>query len=456
MGDTSSVPPAVNRARGTTGSAKESGRILSPDDERMFSELVNLHAAGREAFEERYGRGTWLSMTGTVRDAANLLALQHAQDQRRLEEEERARAVAEPNRELQREQEFASFNRGAEAIKASGPGAVVGAAGLAVASERGANVHERADVAEATTQAGDMAATILMMGRGKGRAAAPPPRTGGAGRAGGTPSTESKSLSNKGTSPSERGVPRYPTVVDPDKQPPANENKMGRPANDNSLRSPANDTVPEIQRRPATRSVPVETVVPLKKTGTGGSSASGEDMRTRAARGGRREPPPPRRTPPGQPIPAAPPGSPPPLRPWEVAGRGHLPQGRGPGRGRLTFVGSGFEPEEIEAAQWARDQGLDVVLRNPTGMQSGGGTTDTLINSQLWDIYTPKPGTDMQGIMDGMRAKTKQVGRGSGGVLVNLSKSPISPAQVEQHINNERRKGNNPLGSLRKWTLIRR
>ena len=463
MGDTSSAPPAVNRARGTTGSANESGRILSVEDERMFAELVNLHAAGREAFEARYGRGTWLSMTGTVQDAARMLAMQRAQDDRFIREQERARGVLEVNRERQAAQEFASYNRGANAIKSSGPGgAVAGAAGLAVASERGADVHQLADVAEATTQAGDMAASLLAMGRGKRPAAAPPPRTGGASgaggtRAGGKPSTESKSISSNGTSPSERGLPRYPTVVDPNKQLPGNENKMGRPANDNSLRSPANDTVPGMQRRTVPRSVPVETVAPLKKTGTDASSPSGGETRTRAVRGGRRDPPPPRRTPPGQPIPAGPPGGPPPAeRPWQVAGRGHLPQGRGPGRGSLKTAGSGFEPEEIEAAQWASDQGLDVTLRNPKGMKSGGGTTDTLINSQLWDIYTPDPDTGMKGVTKGMREKATQVGRGSGGVLLNLNKSPFTPAQVEQHIQNEIRKGNNPLGSLKKWVLIKR
>ena len=177
-------------------------------------------------------------------------------------------------------------------------------------------------------------------------------------------------------------------------------------------------------------------------------------------RRGPEAPPPGRRPVPGQPITSGRPGTPETARHWESIGREHLPQGRGRGRGTLKLEGGtmdDFPQNEIESAEWARDQGLDVTLRKPIGSRSGGGTTDTTINSQLWDIYTPERTTSVEGIVAGMAAKAgkgSQVGRG--GVLVNLNESRFTPAQIQQHLHNQNRKGNNPLRSLRKWVLIKR
>ncbi len=139
------------------------------------------------------------------------------------------------------------------------------------------------------------------------------------------------------------------------------------------------------------------------------------------------------------------------------AGVENLPGNRRPGRGTLTLDGTRFTPEERASAEFLRDEGYTVVLREPESTtRAGGGTSDLKVNDQRWDIYSPQSGTGVQDIVNTMAGKARQVGRHSGGVLVNLRNTRLTPVDVERYIGNQQRRGNNPLRSLRNWVVIKR
>jgi hypothetical protein len=147
-----------------------------------------------------------------------VLTLHRVQEERRIQEMERVHGKIEIDRDRQAAREVSSFNRGAESFKTAGPvGAVAGAAGVYIAAERGADLHELATVADVMTKSGDMATALggnALRAGAAARPGTPPPAAGAA------------AVGNRGTSPRERGVPTHPIVIDPASQPVANDNAV--------------------------------------------------------------------------------------------------------------------------------------------------------------------------------------------------------------------------------------
>jgi hypothetical protein len=75
-------------------------------------------------------------------------------------------------------------------------------------------------------------------------------------------------------------------------------------------------------------------------------------------------------------------------------------------------------------AQLLYEQGNDVVLRQATG---AGRTSDLLVNGVAYDVYTPTTG-NVNAIVSAIAKKGSQVN--GGGVVLDLSSSPLTPSQV--------------------------
>jgi hypothetical protein len=100
-----------------------------------------------------------------------------------------------------------------------------------------------------------------------------------------------------------------------------------------------------------------------------------------------------------------------------------LPAGPGTG-GTLRVAGNGFSASKQRMAQLLYEQGNDVVLRQATG---AGRTSDLLLNGVAYDVYTPTSG-NVNAIVSAIAKKGSQVN--GGGVVLDLSSSPLTPAQV--------------------------
>src|SRR5262245_705255 len=109
---------SVKGARATVRPAPGPPRLLTPEEEKKIENFVALYA-DRQKFEQQYP-GLWLSSANRVRDAANLLALHHRQEEERVREAERRHGTIDVDRQKDAERELESYNRGVDAIKSSG------------------------------------------------------------------------------------------------------------------------------------------------------------------------------------------------------------------------------------------------------------------------------------------------------------------------------------------------
>ena len=97
--------------------------------------------------------------------------------------------------------------------------------------------------------------------------------------------------------------------------------------------------------------------------------------------------------------------------------------------------GRKFTPDERAAAEFMRDEGCRVVLREPQSMTRAGRWDDRSHrgNDQRWDVYSPTKTTGAEEIIDFMAGKASQVGRHSGGVVVNLRNTRLTPGRYRAH-----------------------
>lgn len=94
-------------------------------------------------------------------------------------------------------------------------------------------------------------------------------------------------------------------------------------------------------------------------------------------------------------------------------------------KGGLQIVGEGFSASERAVAQQLASQGRNVVLRQADS--AAGRTSDLLLDGIPYDVYTPTT-ENIDRIVSSIASKGSQV-RG-GGVVLDLSKSPLTPSDV--------------------------
>jgi hypothetical protein len=93
--------------------------------------------------------------------------------------------------------------------------------------------------------------------------------------------------------------------------------------------------------------------------------------------------------------------------------------------GVLRIVGGGFSTSERYAAETLAGQGRNVVLRDADS--AAGRTSDLLVNNIAYDGCTPITG-NLDRIVSSIASKGSQVR--AGGVVLDLSKSSLTPEQV--------------------------
>jgi len=94
-------------------------------------------------------------------------------------------------------------------------------------------------------------------------------------------------------------------------------------------------------------------------------------------------------------------------------------------KGSIQLIGGGFSESERFAAETLAGRGRSVVLREANS--AGARTSDLLVDGIPYDVYTPTTG-NLDRIVSSIASKGSQV-RG-GGVVLDLSKSPLSPEDL--------------------------
>jgi hypothetical protein len=94
--------------------------------------------------------------------------------------------------------------------------------------------------------------------------------------------------------------------------------------------------------------------------------------------------------------------------------------------GRLTIEPGGkFSQSEINAANYMKGLGNDVILRSPQGTRAEGKTSDLLVNGVNYDVYTPESASPDR-IISSMAKKNSQ----TTGIVLDLSKTSVTVEQL--------------------------
>lgn len=92
----------------------------------------------------------------------------------------------------------------------------------------------------------------------------------------------------------------------------------------------------------------------------------------------------------------------------------------------LTILDGGvYSQSEINAANYMKSLGHNVVLRPPKGTRAAGGTSDLLINGINYDVYTPKT-NKVSSIVSATAKKNSQ----TVGVVIDLSQTSVKPPEL--------------------------
>ncbi|MCA2186575.1 RHS repeat-associated core domain-containing protein [Nonomuraea cavernae] len=125
----------------------------------------------------------------------------------------------------------------------------------------------------------------------------------------------------------------------------------------------------------------------------------------------------------------------------KLFGKGSEEVGKAAKRGNLTVTATNPSGSELAAAQYLKDEGYDVLLRDPTGTRAQGNTSDLLVNGVRWDVYTPT-GKTVKNILTNTAKKHSQVH--GGGVIVDLRGTGLSAADFDNALARVQ-------GMLRSW-----
>lgn len=94
--------------------------------------------------------------------------------------------------------------------------------------------------------------------------------------------------------------------------------------------------------------------------------------------------------------------------------------------GTLTIIKGGvYSQSEVNAANYMRNLGHNVILRPPNGTRAAGGTSDLLVNGVNYDVYTPIINNVNRIVSQTASKNTQTVG-----VVIDLSKTNVKPAQL--------------------------
>ncbi|MFE7088907.1 RHS repeat-associated core domain-containing protein, partial [Sphingobacterium spiritivorum] len=88
-------------------------------------------------------------------------------------------------------------------------------------------------------------------------------------------------------------------------------------------------------------------------------------------------------------------------------------------------AGGKFSQSEINAANYLKDQGYRVFLRNAVGTRAGGKTSDLVVNGVNYDVYTPVTNS-VNAIVSAVASKNSQ----TVGVIIDLSKTNVVGTQL--------------------------
>ena len=94
-------------------------------------------------------------------------------------------------------------------------------------------------------------------------------------------------------------------------------------------------------------------------------------------------------------------------------------------RGELKITAKNASISEVRAANYMRDKGFNVELRDPVGTRAGGGTSDLLVDGVAYDVYTPIS-TNPNRIVSAVAKKNTQ----ASGVVLDLTETTVTQSQL--------------------------
>ena len=102
----------------------------------------------------------------------------------------------------------------------------------------------------------------------------------------------------------------------------------------------------------------------------------------------------------------------------------------------LTITAKNPSPSEIRAANFMKNKGYNVELRDPVGTRAGGQTSDLLVNGVPYDVYTPTT-KNASRIISAIAKKNSQ----TTGIVLDLSETTVTQRELGNILERVQRAG---------------
>jgi hypothetical protein len=116
--------------------------------------------------------------------------------------------------------------------------------------------------------------------------------------------------------------------------------------------------------------------------------------------------------------------------------------------GSLNITAKNASVSEVRAANYMKNKGFNVKLRDPLGTRVGGGTSDLLVDGITYDVYTPLT-ANPNAIISAIAKKNTQ----ASGIVLDLSNTSVTQNQLGNILKRVQRAG---ATSIRDIQIIER
>jgi hypothetical protein len=94
-------------------------------------------------------------------------------------------------------------------------------------------------------------------------------------------------------------------------------------------------------------------------------------------------------------------------------------------QGKIKITAKNPSVSETRAAEYMKNQGYKVELRDPVGTRAGGKTSDLVVNGKNYDVYTPKSSKPDRIISEAAKKNSQ-----AEGIVIDLSNTNVTAEQL--------------------------
>ena len=94
-------------------------------------------------------------------------------------------------------------------------------------------------------------------------------------------------------------------------------------------------------------------------------------------------------------------------------------------KGKLNITAKTPSASETRAAEYMKNKGHKVELRDPVGTRSDGKTSDLVVDGKNYDVYTPKSSNPNRIISEAAKKNSQ-----AEGLVIDLSRTDVTTEQL--------------------------